>query len=773
MAKRLEEITATVTRERHRFGQSEPFTVVLDATTVNGDGREHAVALKGQTDDGGPQQHLTYRFYGSWSTYHNQRTGQSERQFKFQTFVQASPHGRAGVVKYLSNAPNIGRVLAGRLWDKFRGQAVKILREEPDIAAAACERLSAEGAAEASEWLKREQALEDCSIEIVDLLEGHGFPKATVKAAIKEWGNRAAQVIKASPYMLMRLRGCGFKRCDALYLELGHAPQRLKRQALCAWHHLASNTEGHTWFFEGVVQAGLAGAIAGADVRASAAMELACRAGILAMTRTDGPHGEPDWDGDTLWLAEGKKARNETRLAAYVVEAMAESSCWPGVGSCEQLSDHQRENLAAATTGPLGILGGSPGTGKTFAAAQLIKLLGDLYGFDQIAAAAPTGKAAVRLTEALSAYGIPLAARTIHSLLAVEQADDRGGWSFAHNRNNPLPYKVLVIDEASMIDADLACSLFAARARGAMVLIIGDVNQLPPVGHGAPLRDMIAAGVPYGELREIRRNSGAIVEACADIRDGKAFRCGENLQLVDAAGPRQQIDAMVDTVKSAAQQLGVHPVWGVQVLCAVNKKSDLSRRELNRVLQAQLNPAPATPGTPFRRGDKVVNTKNGHFPLAEIPAKTDELQLSSDGKTYVANGELGEVMLVEPNYMHVRLTAPDRLIVVPRGAADVDDDQANDGESTGTGCNWDLGYALSVHKSQGSEWPAVVVMVDDSGAAKRVCSREWLYTAISRAKQCCYLVGKLGVASGFTRRTAIDKRKTFLAYQIKEGTKPA
>ena len=116
----------------------------------------------------------------------------------------------------------------------------------------------------------------------------------------------------------------------------------------------------------------------------------------------------------------------------------------------------------------------------------------------------------------------------------------------------------------------------------------------------------------------------------------------------------------------------------------------------------------------------------------------------------------------------LKLTAPKRLIVVPRGAADVNDD-GGDEESTGTGCNWDLGYALSVHKSQGSEWPVVIVMVDDSGGAKRICSREWLYTAISRAKNCCYLVGNLGIAQGFCRRTAIDKRKTFLKERIQEG----
>lgn len=461
---------------------------------------------------------------------------------------------------------------------------------------------------------------------------------------------------------------------------------------------------------------------------------------------------------------------------------------WPTI-TAGPLSDHQVEQLSLATKRHLGILEGGPGTGKTFTAAQLIKALGQELGFDQIAAAAPTGKAAVRLTEAMNSYGIPVVAKTIHSLLVVENQEG-GGWSFAYDRFNPLPFKVLVIDEASMIDTDLAASLFAARARDCLVLIIGDVNQLPPVGHGAPLRDMLAAGVPKGQLREIKRQQSggdrvhAVIQACADIRDGRPFRPGEELRHVPASTPQNQIDLMCDTVDQASREMKIHPIWDVQVLCAVNKKSDLSRKELNKVLQAQLNHSPSVAGSPFRVGDKVVNTKNGWFPLVEVVGSSstggvvlaendDSLQINADGKVYVANGELGEVMEVQPNFMHVRLSAPKRLILVPRGQADVNDDDGGDEEqSTGTGCNWDLGYALSVHKSQGSEWPVVIVMVDDSGGAKRICSREWLYTAISRAKNCCYLVGNLATAQGFCRRTAIDKRKTFLKERIQQGMAP-
>lgn len=791
MGKRLEEISVTITGERFRFGESEPFTVILDGVvTTEGDALPDTITLKGKTegsgDDEEPKRHLSYRFYGGWTNYTNKRTGQVERQFLYNTFVRATPHTRAGIMTYLDKAPHIGRILAGRLFAKFGGDSVRILRELPEVAAAACPKLSVEAAYDASEWLQREKALEDCSIDLIELVEGRGFPKTMIKAAIKEWGNRAGDVIRRDPYKLQQFRGCGFKRADALYLDLGLPPARLRRQAMCAAYHVVSRSEGNTWEYFAVAEKGLRAAISGADVRFEAALELATRGGMLAAMRTNGVDGPIDWDGDTLWLSDARKARNEARLAKYVVEAMNDPTNWPLVGACKNLTVHQRAQLGVATESCLGILGGGPGCGKTFAAAQLIKLLGGIFGYNQIAAAAPTGKAAVRLTEAMNGYGIPLTARTIHSLLKVESND--GGWSFAFNRSNPLAYKVLIIDESSMIDTDLGACLFAARPRGCLVLVIGDVGQLPPVGHGAPLRDMIAAGVPYGELREIHRNEGGIVQACADIRDSKPFQCDGNLRLVPANTPSEQRDAMLETITEQSQLFGVDPVWGVQVLCAVNKKGDLARRDLNKLLQQNLNPNPMVAGSPFRLKDKVINSKNGWFPLVEAIQRTggrvelvdndENLVLNIDRKVYVANGEMGEVVRVEGKYFHVQLTAPRRLVIVPRGQMEAVDDDADvkgdeegnvENESTGTGCDWELGYAISTHKSQGSEFPVVIVMVDEGGAAKRVCSKEWLYTSISRAKQCCVLIGKLEVARTFTRRTAIDKRKTFLKELLQQG----
>lgn len=438
------------------------------------------------------------------------------------------------------------------------------------------------------------------------------------------------------------------------------------------------------------------------------------------------------------------------------------------------LTPHQLEQLAKALSGPVGILGGGPGTGKTYTVAQLCQLLAGTIGLDQVAIGAPTGKAAVRVTETLATHGIPIRARTWHSLL-------RGGvdGGFLYDRANPLPFRVLIGDETSMVDLDLMAAIFRARAAGTLCLLVGDVNQLPPVGHGAPLRDLIAAGLPYGELTEIKRNSGGIVEACHAIRQGERWACGDNLRMADCSTPEQQIASMLATVYDAAAR-GADRVWDVQIVCPVNRKSPLARRTLNEILQRELNPAGnTTGGNPFRCGDKIVNTKNSRFPAVEFDSASDEVDVSDRGEVYVANGELARVLAVEERMTVAQLDNPRRVIRIPRAgggkstsenAEGQDAGPADNGEAeestTGTGCSWDLGYCLSVHKSQGSEWPTVIVMLDEYPGAKMVCDRSWIYTAISRAKSQCVLIGKKSVADAMCRRNKINVRKTLLKERI-------
>lgn len=433
------------------------------------------------------------------------------------------------------------------------------------------------------------------------------------------------------------------------------------------------------------------------------------------------------------------------------------------------LTVHQSSELSRATAGPIGLLIGGPGTGKTRCVGELILSLSKTIGEDQIAVGAPTGKARVRVAEVLHAMGVNVRTGTWHSLL-------RGGTDgrFSFDRNNPLPYRVIIGDETSMVDTDLGAAIFRAMPRGFLMLLVGDQNQLPPVGHGAMLRDLIASNLPCGELTEIMRNSGGIVEACHAIRQQRPWTCGDNLRLVEAGQPEQQIAAMLRTIQEQSGA-GLDPIRDVQILAAVNAKSPLARKALNQVLQYELNAGGERAGNnPFRIGDKIVSLKNARYRV--VDCDQDKAETNDQGEVYVANGELGYVQHVEPTLTIARLENPTRVVKIPRGTSSSNsndggaesDGSGGDGskedadQSAGTGCSWDLGYCLSVHKSQGSEWPVVITMLDDYPGARMVCSREWLYTALSRAKQSQHLIGLKATADAMVRRPAIWRRKTFL-----------
>lgn len=865
MAAKLQEIEGRFRGEKFRFGDC----LVGEIELVNGSSeiaeaaghRGMMLAIKGDADPDELQHRQSYRFYGRFANYRNKRSGENEKQFHFQTFVAARQHDREGVIAYLEQAGRgngMGRGTAAKAWEAFGSEAVRILREDPAQLRAVNNRITREQSEAIAANLVRQRATEDATIELTNLLAGRGLPKTTARNAIKEWGNRAASQIKRDPYALMRFRGCGFKLCDSLWIELGLSRDRLRRQALCAWYSIASNSDGHTWHPVEMVAKAVQQAIGATNARPKRAIQLATRLGrlsvdhygALAALRSDGANGPIVDEGGRVWLAEGRKAEAERSLARMVCEALDEArprsvtafdtvelsfeeaveliqcrrcgrqltapevhvwnglpfgptcighisdgtdveivaladwidqqppivrkiveeaprgritlpafSLWPDPSSIKEIDAHQRSKLADALMGRVAILGGSPGTGKTYVTAQMVRALlrTGAVGVDDIAVGAPTGKAAVRITEAMQAAGLPLRARTWHSLLGVGQADgDSGNWGFLHNESNPWSYRVVIGDESSMLDTSLMCSIFRARPRGCHMLLVGDVHQLPPVGHGAPLRDLIAAGVPYGELTEIKRNSGGIVEACAAIRDGEKWDGGDNLEITDSRTPPEQIGHMLRSIHQATQR-GLDPVWDCQILVAVNARSPLSRKILNERLQHELNPNPKVPGTPFRVADKIVCLKNGRYPVIDLDADAEQ---TDDGEVYVANGELASIEAIESGYLVASLANPKRIIRIPRGKASSDD--GDDEKAASTGCSWDLGYALSVHKSQGSEWPVSIVMLDEYPGARMVCSREWLYTAISRAKELCVMVGRKATADSMCRRVAIGKRKTFL-----------
>lgn len=395
----------------------------------------------------------------------------------------------------------------------------------------------------------------------------------------------------------------------------------------------------------------------------------------------------------------------------------------------------------------------------------------------QVGVCASTGKAAVRINESMRLQDHGITATTVHRMLGPTHNGHTGdGWDFTHGPKHKLPHRFIWVEESSMLDCNLAASLFSALRDDCHIMLLGDTGQLPPVGHGRPLYDMIAAGLPYGELTVPMRNGGDILRVCADLKAGRPYipstnvnlAAGQNVLHIEASRSSHGLQALANLIRSLPSQY--NPMDDVQVLCAVNEHTPYSRDHLNRGLQNILNPsAPEnqTESTKFRLGDKVCCTTNGLLPLVKCPDCQCELAgfIVWKGSRYacgmcgrkwtpgegalmdfVANGEIGKVAWAERGAMHVRIDCPGRTVRIAGEQLD----------------QWVLAYALTTHKAQGSQWPIVIVMLDDSNGADRVTSWEHHRTSASRAEVMVVTIGKMSTMHRQCQRSALADRKTFL-----------
>lgn len=704
---------------------------------------------------------VTYRFFGNW-----QQHNQYGPQFKCESHVLADKQGRMGIVSYLArgNGLDLSETDARKLYDAFGGTAIEKVRTDPD---AAGKIIGADKAKRASIGLRRMLADEPTRIELFQIFGGRGIPKNAIEACIDKWGATAPARIKRDPFKLLtaEIPGIGFKRADALYLDLGLPPLRLKRQMIAAWHALATKRDGDTWhkMFD-AEKAVIAAVESEKNARFSKAIELGIRAGWLV--RREDAAGE--------WITEREKANAEERLARHVKRIMKHEPVLPtyGYGMTNVLTEHQLGIVMELVRNPLFILAGTPGTGKTTSAAQILIRAMHQIGSKNIAVVAPTGKAAVRITESMERFKLPFKATTIHTKLGVGGFEN-SHWRFLRDESVPLDEMLILCDECSMDDTELLASLLAAIPRGGNFIMIGDPYQLPPVGHGAPLRDMIAAGVPCGLLTEIMRNSGAIVEACAAIKDGERpkvyeqgnIETGENLIHINCGDSSEERLTWIAQILKKIRADGVYdPVWDVQILTATNA----IRKEFNSAMQDGLNPQPV--GVPqenptFRVGDKIICLKNTKAklmkPLEQYPRKFGDWTPDALEQAYLANGDMGRVLAVKKTAAIVHFFAPDRVVQIMTDRPK----KGKDGKDETWAGDFDLAYTITVHKSQGSEQKIVIVVLEDS----RVTSREHLYTAISRAKDLCILIGSMQTAMKQVIRVGLADRKTFLVELLKDN----
>jgi exodeoxyribonuclease V alpha subunit len=415
----------------------------------------------------------------------------------------------------------------------------------------------------------------------------------------------------------------------------------------------------------------------------------------------------------------------------------------------DSLTPHQSEQLAVAVSSRVGILTGAAGTGKSFTVARYLESINGGY-----LVAAPTGKAASRLNAELSC-----GARTIHAMLEpLRNGHDGDGWGFNRNESLPLQCSTLIIDEAFMLSTSLTASLLRAVKPGTQVLFTGDPNQLPPVGHGRPVYDMLQSGViPHGHLTEIHRFAGRIARVANAIKDGKTWQPSksidldskppENLRHIEVNIPQTVKVTLSTVIEKMAGRFD--PINDVQVICALNDKGILSRHELNPYLQNILNPnGLAEQSCPYKTGDKIICTRN-HF-----RGTLDTSRFKTDEQIYIANGEIGRVIDFRKSANNkvtgIFAMFCGELVLIEKGWFPV----------------FDLAYAITCHRFQGAQSPVVIAIIDDS--ADRVASRQWWYTAVTRGAQLVITIGRMQTIIRQCRRVDLMARKTFLKERIQE-----
>lgn len=431
-----------------------------------------------------------------------------------------------------------------------------------------------------------------------------------------------------------------------------------------------------------------------------------------------------------------------------------------------QAEPHQLEQLEIATSGGnLGILTGGPGTGKTYTIGQILKTF---PGYAQVVALA--GKAASRVREEFpQAY-----ASTIHSALEPDRSGrDGDGWMFRRNQNFPLDAQLLICEESSMNDTRILCNLFQAVKRGTKVLMVGDPFQIAPVGVGRPFVDMINAGLPHGKLTELHRFAGRIAKVCKDIREQKRWQASEKLDLT-AASPENFYHADIPcskvsrTVKSYIEQFLSRgfSLDQIQVLSPCKDSGELSCRTMNTLIATWFNSQgeiirsgnekskkePADGAKLFRIGDKIICKRNQM--IQKLPA--DGQSFEEAGKAYVANGDTGTIVEVKEFKRKLHVICRMLSSVIAVDFQDFKEDF------------W-TAYCLTYHSTQGSQWPVVIPIIDDSNGAGMICDRSLHYTGDSRAGKVCCLVGPRVVHDMQCRTMNVKSRKTFLTEEIKKA----
>ena len=650
------------------------------------------------------------------------------QQFKADTLKLTRPDSAAGIERYLGSGliEGIGPAYAKRLLAKF-GKRIFDIIENESVKLEGVEGIGRKRRIEIKDsWMKQKSVH-----NIMLFLHQHGISSSRALRIHKTYGDEALSVLTTNPYRLAQdIHGIGFKTADDIAYQMGiaeHAPERLRAGLLHVLESAAGS--GHCCLPETQVLQKAGQLLQGAEALLPAQIEA-----LITLSQLE---RQPLGEQAVLYLpylraAEQSIIQSLLELASsapdYPPMNLPEAIQWAAEKTGKPLAESQQRAVIAALQSRCLIITGGPGVGKTTILHTILTILRSKD--NKVVLAAPTGRAAKRLNESAG-----LEAKTLHRLLEYQ-----GTGTWGRNRARPLTGDLFVVDECSMIDTPLMAQFLAALPEDARLLLVGDADQLPSVGPGMVLYDLIRSGkLPCVHLTEIFRQAATsrIIISAHEINRGQMPDLKPSREsdffFLEATTPEEISHTIVDLVqRRLPHRYQLDPVKDIQVLTPMNRHL-LGTRALNEALQSAINPPSEMKheidrfGLTYRVGDKVIQTHNNY---------------DKD----VFNGDLGHIVSIEaePLKVCVRFEG-DRLVEYEPGELD----------------ELQLAYAMTIHKSQGSEFPCVIIPISTQHYV--LLERSLIYTAITRAKKLVVLVGDPKALSLAIAKQESRKRWTGLA----------
>ncbi len=691
------------------------------------------------------------------------------QQFHAERFEIKTPKDALAMERYLGSGAikGIGAALAARIVRRFGSRTFEIMEREPERLAE-IKGISERKAREIAEQMEEKRDLRQAMI----FLQEYGISMNLAVKIYQQYGQEIYHIIKQNPYRLADdIAGVGFRTADEIAKRVGiREDSDFRIRSGLLYVLLAASGEGHTCLPEELLLRRASELLGVPDESIARHLtDLAMERKIVRKLLPEEQGGQkPFVYAAAYYYGELSVAAMLCRLnlSLETSDAEVQTRLARLAGQSEiELDEHQQEAVAEAMKNGLLILTGGPGTGKTTTINAIIRCFEseDLSIF----LAAPTGRAAKRMTEATGCQ-----AQTIHRMLELSGGPDslEGKAAFMRNEENPLEADVIIIDEMSMVDIQLMQALLKAVVPGTRLILVGDVNQLPSVGPGSVLQDLIRSeAFPVVRLTKIFRQAAEsdIIVNAHKINRGEQILLDNKSRdffFLERQDPNMILRVVLALVQEKMPRYVHAQISDIQVLTPM-RKGVLGVENLNRVLQRYLNPqSPDKPEIPFghgrssgeaseteanvlRAGDKVMQIRNNYQLEWEIRSRYG---IPVERGLGVFNGDVGIVRSINSFAEEVTVEFDEgRMVSYPFKQLD----------------ELELAYAITVHKSQGSEYPAVVIPL--LAGPKPLMNRNLLYTAVTRGRSCVTLVGSARTFQAMVDNGTEQKRYTGLCETIK------